>query len=136
MKIPITIIEQSVNSQDISSNRYEYSSKYIIPVKTDLKLDNQITFGKNNVNLKDKEMDNSIMGLNDNELNKLEYTEALKLDKRTYWQYYFSLLKIKHLLMLYFLMIQLCIKSTKMVENLIFFIKFHKYYILLLFQVF
>ena len=35
---------------------------------------------------------------NDNELNLLNYKDAKKSDKRTYMQYYFSLLKTKHLL--------------------------------------
>ena len=38
-----------------------------------------------------------ILKNNDNELNSLEYSKALKYDKRTYIQYYFSLLKIKNL---------------------------------------
>ena len=36
--------------------------------------------------------------LNDFELNTLKYKDALKLDKRTYFQYYCSLLKIGNLL--------------------------------------
>ena len=36
--------------------------------------------------------------LNDEELNTLEYTIALKIDKRTYLQYYWSLLKKNHLI--------------------------------------
>ena len=35
--------------------------------------------------------------MNDYELNSLDYEEALKIDKRTYIQYYISLLKTKHL---------------------------------------
>ena len=41
--------------------------------------------------------------LNDFELNTLEYPLAIKMDKRTYLQYYFSLLKIKHLILFTFL---------------------------------
>ena len=40
---------------------------------------------------------------NDTELNCLEYKEAIKYDKRTYMQYYWSLLKKKHLLVFSFL---------------------------------
>ena len=39
---------------------------------------------------------------NDYELNNLSYKEALKLDKRTYFQFYFSLLKMKHILIFTF----------------------------------
>ena len=40
--------------------------------------------------------------MNDYELNSLYYEEALKIDKRTYIQYYISLLKTKHLLVFTF----------------------------------
>ena len=39
---------------------------------------------------------------NDYELNNLNYDEALKIDKRTYIQYYFSLLKLKQILIFTF----------------------------------
>jgi hypothetical protein len=41
--------------------------------------------------------------LNTAELNNLEYEKAIILDKRTYLQYYFSLLKKKHLILFTFL---------------------------------
>ena len=41
--------------------------------------------------------------LNDQELNTLEYNLAIKIDKRTYFQYYWSLLKKKHLIFFTFL---------------------------------
>ena len=40
--------------------------------------------------------------LTDSEMNSLDYNEALELDKRTYLQYYFSLLKTKHSLIFSF----------------------------------
>ena len=43
-----------------------------------------------------------IMRAVDLELNTLSYDEALKRDKRTFFQYYFSLLKTKHLLLFSF----------------------------------
>ena len=36
---------------------------------------------------------NKYYKLNDHEMNSLEYNTAIKFDKRTYFQYYFSLLK-------------------------------------------
>ena len=42
------------------------------------------------------------INLNDYELNNLSYNEALIYDKRTYWQYYISLLKTKHLILFTF----------------------------------
>ena len=44
----------------------------------------------------------SFLQLNDFELNSLTYNEALKIDKRNYLQYYFSLLRTKHLLIFTF----------------------------------
>ena len=44
----------------------------------------------------------NIMVYNDEELNNLPYEEALKLDKRNYCEYYFSLLKTKHPLLFTF----------------------------------
>ena len=47
-------------------------------------------------------INNDKMNYNDYELNSLLYKEALQIDKRTYFQYYFSLLKIKHMLIFTF----------------------------------
>ena len=49
-----------------------------------------------------KEKALKIMSYNDEELNNLEYKLTLKLDKRTFCQYYLSLLKIKHALIFTF----------------------------------
>jgi len=43
-----------------------------------------------------------ITKLNDQEINTLKYEDALKIDKRTYFQYYWSLLKKKHLILFTF----------------------------------
>ena len=45
----------------------------------------------------------NIISLNDQELNSLDYKNALILDKRTYFQYYISLLKKKHLIIFTFI---------------------------------
>ena len=44
-----------------------------------------------------------IKELNDEEMNSLEYEIAIILDKRTYFQYYYSLLKKKHIILFAFL---------------------------------
>ena len=41
--------------------------------------------------------------LNDQEMNSLDYENAIELDKRTYFQYYISLLKKKHLILFTFI---------------------------------
>ena len=51
--------------------------------------------GRKNISINNKKIN-----YNDYELNNLSYEEALKLDKRTFFQYYFSLLKKKHLIFL------------------------------------
>ena len=43
-----------------------------------------------------------ILNYNDYEINLLDYNEALKVDKRTYLVYYFSLIKTKHLILFTF----------------------------------
>ena len=63
--------------------------------------------GKINKNIKTNLMTNEerikmILRYNEYELNTLEYKEALKVDKRIYFQYYFSLLKTKDLLLFSF----------------------------------
>ena len=42
----------------------------------------------------------------DEELNRMDYEDALEYDKRTYWQYYWSLLKKKHIIVLTFVSIE------------------------------
>ena len=44
----------------------------------------------------------NINKFNDYELNSLSYNDALKYDKRSYTQYYFSLLKMKHIIIFTF----------------------------------
>ena len=47
---------------------------------------------------KEKSYIKDVLELNDNELNSMNYNEAIKRDHRTYFEFYFSLLKTKHLL--------------------------------------
>ena len=48
-------------------------------------------------NNKSKNIYKALLEYNDNEKNELSYEEALKYDKRTFFQYYYSLLKIKNI---------------------------------------
>ena len=78
------------------------------------KYQNQSTIGnipKSNCQIKSKFSNNSInalertkeiMSYNDEELNNLEYELALRYDKRTYCNYYLSLLKTNHIIMFTF----------------------------------
>ena len=94
-----TVIQENTN---ISSNQKSYTKLIIkdskIPYhrlkkksytsKSQKKGNNKIDDGKvQNLNF---------LNYNDLELNTMNYSEALKIDKRTFFQYYLSLLKTKH----------------------------------------
>ena len=49
-----------------------------------------------------KPLSKTIMNYNDYELNALEYKKAFELDKRTFFEFYLSLLKTNHLLLFTF----------------------------------
>ena len=51
---------------------------------------------------KEKNNNQSIINFTDNEINSFIYKDALNLDHRTFYQYYISLLKTKHLLIFSF----------------------------------
>ena len=70
--------------------------------KTILIKNNKKIFRKNSKNKKDNK-DNKSINMNDNELNNLDYENALIYDKRTYFEYYCSLLKRKQLILFTFL---------------------------------
>ena len=64
-----------------------------IKMRNDIKFNNKNELSKlNNYNIK----------YNDNELNRLDYKDALIIDKRSYMDYYFSLLKTKHIILFTF----------------------------------
>ena len=52
---------------------------------------------------KTKNKNTATLEYKDYELNSLDYKKALKKDKRTFWQYYISLLKINHLIIFSFI---------------------------------
>ena len=53
---------------------------------------------KDIIELKNKVIEDNMNNYNDYELNNLSFEKAMEIDKRTYFQYYISLLKTKHLL--------------------------------------
>ena len=91
-------IEASISSKNVFKNKRIKNPKHSL--KTDI-----FIILKNNLNLN---TDNNIINnnqqnkLNDYELNTLDYQPALKIDKRTYIEYYFSLLREKHALIFTF----------------------------------
>ena len=73
------------NSKDIFSDLNKKELKLETDKDNDININNEIII---NINQK----------FTDSELNHMSYIEALKNDKRTYFQYYFSLLKTKNML--------------------------------------
>ena len=54
---------------------------------------------KNNKQKKNKQIQITHLDFNDYEMNNLRYNDAIKYDKRTFFNYYISLLKTKHLIL-------------------------------------
>ena len=71
-------------------------------INANLNIDNIITEGNNKNKSEDvSKIENDknlepIMDYNDDEINDLSYDIALQIDKRSYWQFYISLIKTKH----------------------------------------
>ena len=89
-KRPLKKNKNKINCAKIEN--LEYDSKNIL-VNEFLEISN------NNIMYNEYQ---NILEYNDNELNSLIYDEAVKYDKRSYIQYYFSLLKANHLLIFSF----------------------------------
>ena len=68
------------------------------------------------------EMSLKLNKLTQTELNELKYKQALKYDKRTYYEYYFSLIKTKHLL--FFSFLPLLDFNSRIIKIFLFFFNF------------
>ena len=78
---------------------------------------------KKEIILKNKEQ----IKLNDYELNNLLYEDALKIDKRTYFQFYFSLIKRKQLILFVFYTVD--DYNSKILKISLFLFSFSLYYV-------
>ena len=97
--IKINVLKTSGDISHKSSKKYD-NSHFQIKTKNDLR---NSLFNKNSNQKKVKiKEDESMIKFNDYELNILPYEEAIKYDKRNYTQFYFSLLKTKHMLIFSF----------------------------------
>ena len=91
--------------KDKTNERLKFKTNY--HSSSNISINNNI-INTNNINMQqniliDKEaINNKYSEINDYELNSLVYNDALKIDKRTYIQYYFSLLKMKHIIIFTF----------------------------------
>ena len=111
-KVKINSIPKSKRNPKLMSNIIETNS-YMNSTKFFLVKNNETTNEKNNiVNKKDYpynmtenqmyEMFLTIYKKSDSEMNELSYNGAIKIDKRTYFEYYLSLLRTKHLIIFSF----------------------------------
>ena len=82
------------NEKEFKDNKIKYD-KMNDNMVTDIVNKNE---PENNTKMNEEKIKNfiSIMEYNDEEMNNLSYDLALKNDKRSYWQYYISLIKTKH----------------------------------------
>jgi len=87
----VSFNDRAINSQKVSTlKKSAFSSNGLIIIHKKKKFNKKIKYI------------NNVKNFNDHELNNLEYELAIDLDKRTYFQYYYSLLKIKHLILFTF----------------------------------
>jgi hypothetical protein len=85
VKVELKLSQKKINGKDSSRNNISILNSNSTHNKK-IKMHN-----KNNKN-------KSFIYYNDYEFNELSYSEALKADKRTYPQYYFSVLRMRYLL--------------------------------------
>ena len=83
------------NNDNKNSKHYYQTSKDLLNIK-------EISKTEYSKDIKDMKNDIRFKNMNDQELNTLEYEIAVVIDKRTYFQYYWSLLKKKQLLIFTF----------------------------------
>ena len=109
----------------VNSNSKKNSQKSIFLTNTNEIIHKKKKFHKVN-NLMEKVKEKTKVNYNEYELNSLTYKLALKYDKRTFFQYYFSLLKINHLLLLSFY--PYFDYNSKVIKISLFFISFSLYF--------
>ena len=81
---------QRLNNNYIKKQKNKINNRFL----------NRVDNINNNININNNEL--TIMNLNDNEMNSLPYEEAIKIDKRTFCEFYFSLFRTNHILVFSF----------------------------------
>ena len=89
-------IKKMINKNNKSRYKRHIKNGKMIKSKEFNKIGFNDIMGNNNQKM------NKFVSLNDYELNTLKYEDALEIDKRSYFQYYYSLLKIKQLILFVF----------------------------------
>ena len=77
-------------------NKKSKKEKYLREITQNIINNNEINIKNKNKIYKNKITTNIILGKKEFELNSLYYEEALKLDHRSYFEYYISLFKYNH----------------------------------------
>ena len=100
----INILNTNNEITNTSSNKLKIRNYKVFNniIKNDNQLFNKEISKKNKNKKKKEKKKNIIINYNDFEFNNLTYREALISDKRSYLQYYFSLLKTKHIIIFTF----------------------------------
>ena len=115
------------NSNSNSSNKNIYSKNNKKDFLSDKKEENNYSLFSSIKEKKIFQLNKIIFeDYNDYELNSLSYEKALEYDKRTYFQYYISLLKTKHLLI--FTFFNCNDYNSKTIKICLFFFSFALYY--------
>ena len=105
----LTFIESNSSKNNLSSNlQHSKTSIHIVRLNKKNITGKEVNhmnsnFSSNNCKNSKSKFKNIIKNYNDFELNTLSYKEALEVDKRTYFQYYFSLLRAKHIFIFTFI---------------------------------
>ena len=115
-------------SLDLSKSKSKLKLNNINTVLLDDKSNNKNLIIKNNKTKYKKKM---IINLNDYEMNTLIYKDALKYDKRTYFQYYLSLIRTKHLI--FFAFINSNDYNSRIIKICLFLFSFTQYYAIIIF---
>ena len=121
-KRKIQIAKTGDNIEKLKIKNKKDSNKAIIKVKN-----NKIYSNKKKDNSQNNKFINKLkFGLNDYEINRLPYNIAKQYDKRTYFQYYWSLLKKGHIIL--FAIINKNDYNSIIIKICLFFFSFALYY--------
>ena len=91
--------QKDISNKDSTTFRKHLIETSGIPKEIEGENDlNMIDKYKTKVNQEEREKIKDILNYNDNELNSMNYEEALKNDHRTFFPFYFALLKSKHMI--------------------------------------
>ena len=85
----------------IKSTKVSHKNKMVNNLETGI--DNKSSFVILNEKMRYSIIRHKPILLNEEELNNLNYKMARKIDQRTYWEYYWSLIKTKHLILFTFI---------------------------------